>query len=61
MIGQISSVLAKQNINIDNMTNKSRGAYAYTLLDLETRLTAEDEAALRAIPGVIRFRAVTGG
>ena len=43
------------------MTNKSRGAYAYTLLDLETCLTAEDEAALRAIPGVIRFRAVTGG
>ena len=61
MIGQISAELAKRNINIDKMTNKSRGAYAYTLLDLESCLPAEDEAALRAIPGVIRFRAVTGG
>lgn len=61
MIGQISGVLAKRNINIDNMTNKSRGMYAYTLLDLETCLTAEDQASLEAIPGVIRFRAVTGG
>lgn len=61
MIGQISGVLAKRNINIDNMTNKSRGTYAYTLLDLETCLTAEDQASLEAIPGVIRFRAVTGG
>lgn len=61
MIGQISAELAKRNINIDKMTNKSRGAYAYTLLDLESCLPAEDEAALKAIPGVIRFRAVTGG
>ena len=61
MIGQISAELAKRNINIDKMTNKSRGAYAYTLLDLESCLPAEDEAALEAIPGVIRFRAVTGG
>ena len=61
MIGQISAELAKRNINIDKMTNKSRGAYAYTLLDLESCLPAGDEAALKAIPGVIRFRAVTGG
>ena len=61
MIGQISAELAKRNINIDKMTNKSRGAYAYTLLDLESCLPAEDEAALKAIAGVIRFRAVTGG
>lgn len=61
MIGQISAELAKRNINIDKMTNKSRGAYAYTLLDLESCLPAEDEAALKAIPGVICFRAVTGG
>ena len=37
MIGQITSILAAEGINIANMTNKSRDKYAYTLLDLGIR------------------------
>ena len=35
MIGQITGILASGNVNISDMTNKSRDKYAYTLLDLE--------------------------
>jgi D-3-phosphoglycerate dehydrogenase len=41
MISQFTSALAKENINIPDMTNKSRGQYAYTLLDTDTPITPE--------------------
>lgn len=33
MIGQVTGTLAAGNVNISDMTNKSRDKYAYTLLD----------------------------
>lgn len=60
MIGQITGVLARRNINIANMTNKSRDRFAYTLLDLEGQLDEECLKELKAIDGMIRFRTVTG-
>jgi hypothetical protein len=36
------------------MTNNSRGEIAYTMLDLDTPITTEGLAALRAVKGVIR-------
>ena len=35
MIGQISKFFAENNINIENMINKGRGDYAYTMLDID--------------------------
>ena len=35
MIGQFTALLAKDNVNIDDMTNKSRGSYAYTMIDVD--------------------------
>lgn len=60
MIGQITGVLARRNINIANMTNKSRDRFAYTLLDLEGQLDEGCLKELKAIDGMIRFRTVTG-
>lgn len=58
MIGQITSILASYNINIENMTNKSRDTHAYTLLDFETEVTEELKAALSNIAGVLKVRVV---
>jgi D-3-phosphoglycerate dehydrogenase len=58
MLGQISTALAKANINIHNMTNKSRGEMAYTLVDTDTALTDTLIAQIAAIPGVLMVRAL---
>lgn len=49
MLGQITSVLADQNINVIDMLNKSRGEIAYNLIDLES---APSQDALNAISGI---------
>ncbi|MGN1002182.1 MAG: phosphoglycerate dehydrogenase, partial [Oscillospiraceae bacterium] len=56
MLTQIMSVLSSDGINVENMTNKSKKDYAYTMVDVNTRISAEAADELRAIPGVIRVR-----
>ena len=51
MIGQISAILASTDVNIANMTNKSKDKYAYTLIDLETEIDALTLQKLNAIKG----------
>jgi D-3-phosphoglycerate dehydrogenase len=58
MLGQISTALAKASINIHNMTNKSRGDMAYTLVDTDTALPDNVIAQIAAIPGVLMVRAL---
>lgn len=58
MIGQISAVLAAKDINISDMTNKSKCKYAYTLVDLESELDDEAEEALKKIDGMKRVRRI---
>ncbi|ADE12294.1 phosphoglycerate dehydrogenase [Sideroxydans lithotrophicus] len=58
MLGQISTALAKASINIHNMTNKSRGEMAYTLVDTDTALPETLIAQVAAIPGVLMVRAL---
>lgn len=56
MVGQISTCLAKAGLNIADLLNKSQGDLAYTVVDLEGPVSAETEAELRAIKGVLRLR-----
>ncbi len=56
MLGQISAVLSEQETNIANMINRSRGEYAYTMLDLEAEITDENVKRIRDIDGVIKVR-----
>jgi len=58
MVGQISTCLATQRLNIADLLNKSRGEYAYTLIDLDGRLSAQLLDDIRAIHGVLSARIV---
>ena len=58
MIGQITGILASGNVNISDMTNKSRDKYAYTLLDLENPAEEDLVEKLKAIKGVLRVRVI---
>jgi D-3-phosphoglycerate dehydrogenase len=56
MVGQISTCLAAHGINIADLLNKSRGEYAYTLIDADGVLGEELLARIRAIDGVLSAR-----
>lgn len=56
MVGQISTALARHHINIADLLNKSRGEYAYTLIDADGALGAEVLGEIRAIEGVLTAR-----
>jgi len=56
MLTKITSVLSDDHINVENLTNKSRKDYAYTLVDVDTRITDAVADELRQIPGMIRVR-----
>lgn len=58
MISSYTSILGDANINISDMTNKSRDKYAYTLLDLEHKPEETTVEKLKAIEGVLRVRVV---
>jgi D-3-phosphoglycerate dehydrogenase len=58
MLGQISAVLSEQGTNIANMINRSRGDYAYTMVDLEEEITDENVKRIRNITGVLRVRVI---
>lgn len=58
MIGQFTAILTKEHVNIANMLNKSRGEYAYTMIDVDSDVTAEIEQELGAVEGVCRVRII---
>lgn len=61
MIGQISAILAKHFVNIDNILNRSRGNYAYTVIDIpeiEMSLLEEVTAQIEEISGVLKTRII---
>ena len=58
MISQFTTVLGAAGMNISDMTNKSKGDYAYTLIDLEDTVTDEIVKKLSKVDGVIRVRVV---
>jgi len=58
MITKFTAEFGEKGINISDMTNKSRGEYAYTMMDIEAPATEEIVKALEAIDGVFRVRVV---
>ena len=58
VISKITSVMGDAGINIDEMANKSRGDYAYSLLDVSTAVSDDVVSKLNAIDGVIKVRIV---
>lgn len=58
MLTQFTGSVSELNVNIANMVNKSRGEYAYTLIDIDTEVNGDVISKLRAIDGVLNVRKV---
>lgn len=58
MLTQFTDVISSQGINIDHMTNKSRGEYSYCVFDIDSASTEELAEKLRSIDGVLKVRIV---
>ncbi len=56
MVGQITSAIAHDNINIDNMTNSSKGKFAYTVLHLDDVAPEDVIQSLSKVQGVYGVR-----
>lgn len=56
VLSQITTLLADEGINIENLGNGSKGAYAYTIVDTNCAISAATTDALRAVDGMIRVR-----
>lgn len=54
MLSQISSAFTNKNINIENMTNKSKGEYAYTMIDTHSDIDADLIDEIKSIEGAIK-------
>lgn len=60
ILSKISAALGEKNINIENMVNKSKGQYAYTLVDTDTNDVPDSiPAYLESISGIVRVRLLT--
>lgn len=58
MLSQFTNLMGEENHNIANMTNKSRGDYAYSMFDLESQASPELIRKLEAIDGVLKVRVI---
>ncbi|HJF94021.1 MAG TPA: phosphoglycerate dehydrogenase [Lachnoclostridium phocaeense] len=56
MLGQFTKILADDNMNIADLSNKSKGAYAYTMIDIDSDIPENVERDLRNIKGVLKVR-----
>ena len=57
-LGQFTSAVADDNINIAGLQNASRGEYAYTMLDIDQPASEEVVEHLKSINGVLRVRVI---
>ncbi len=58
MVGQMTAILAAEGLNIEEMTNKSRGDIAYTVFDLNAEPSEHALAKLGEIDGMIKIREI---
>ena len=57
-LSQFTAVVARDNINISDLLNRSKGEYACTMLDLDEPTTPELVADLQKVEGVLRIRVI---
>lgn len=58
MLGKITGIMADQNINIRNLTNKSKDDYACTLMDIDANVTEYALEKALDVEGIIRIRVI---
>ena len=57
-IGSFTALLGDAGVNIDNMSNKSKGDYAYTMMDVDAPVPADVLEKMCALPGVFKARVI---
>ena len=58
MLSGITGAASDAGLNIENLVNKSRGGYAYTMLDVSGNVGGGVVARLKGMPGTIRVRII---
>lgn len=58
MIGKVTNLMADLNINISDMNNRSKGEYAYTLIDVDGKVKESDLQKIRGFEGIISIRMI---
>lgn len=58
MLSQFTALFSKDGVNIENMVNKSRGNYAYSIFDICSDVKDDVVKELEAVEGVIRVRVI---
>jgi len=58
MLNSITAFVAENGVNIENMLNKSRGEYAYTMLDVADEVDVSIADKIAAIDGIIKVRVI---
>ena len=58
MLANITSLLSTDGVNVENLSNKSKGPYAYTLVDLGTKVDQKVIEDVKNLPNVIRVRVI---
>lgn len=59
MIGQFTKILADDNMNIADLTNKSKGKYAYTMIDIDSAVSENVIKELGIVEEVLRIRVIS--
>ena len=58
MLANITMLLSREGVNVENMTNKSKGDYAYTMVDAGAEVDEKVLTEIRSIPGILRVRVI---
>ena len=58
IIAKFTTITGDAGVNVDEMTNKSRGDYAYTMMDLSSKPSDDVIEKLKAADGVIKVRVI---
>ena len=58
MLTKITSILSEEGVNVENLSNKSKGDYAYTMVDLGSKVAESVIEDVKHLPNVIRVRVI---
>ena len=56
MVGQVTTKLAEEDINIENMINRSEGDYAYIIIDVDKEVSQDMLKTFANIEGILKVR-----
>ncbi|MBU3841321.1 MAG: phosphoglycerate dehydrogenase [Candidatus Ruminococcus intestinipullorum] len=59
MLGQFTGLLALEGMNISLLANKSKGEYAYTMIDVEAQVSDAVQEQISKVEGVLKVRVIS--